>query len=80
MYNQWLTERVHQFTEDENMKPSFRKIIIEWVLDPWSQLSKENIKSLKCCDFNLANDSTEDEKETALRSWMTKAELSAIIF
>ena len=80
LYDQWLSECVHQFTEGENMKPLFKKIITAWVLDPWSQLSKENIKSLKCCGFNLANDSTEDEKGTASGSWMTKAELSAINF
>ena len=44
------------------MKPSSRKRITEWVLDAWSQLSKENIvKSFKCCGLNFANDSTEDD-------------------
>ena len=43
LYDQWLSECVHQFTDGENMKPPFRKIIIEWVFDPWSRLSKENI-------------------------------------
>ena len=38
-----------------------REGIVEWVLDAWSQLSKENIKMLKCCDLNLANDGTEDD-------------------
>ena len=41
--DQWLSEGVHQFTEGGNMKLSFRKRIIEWVLDGLSQLSKENI-------------------------------------
>ena len=41
--DQWLTEGVHQFTEARNMKPPFRKRVIEWVLDTWSQLSKKNI-------------------------------------
>ena len=58
LYDQWLTEGVHQFIEGENIKPPSRKRITESVLDAWSQLSKENIiKSLKCCDLNLANDS-----------------------
>ena len=61
LYDQWLSEGVHQFTEGGNMKPPSRKRIIEWVLDPWSQLSKENKKSLKCCDLNLANDGSEDD-------------------
>ena len=34
---------------------------IEWVLDAWSQLSKENIvKLFKCCGLDLANDVMED--------------------
>ena len=61
LYDQWLSEGVHQFTKGVNMKPLSRKRIIEWVLDTWSQQSKENIiKLLKCCDLNLANDGTED--------------------
>ena len=58
-----------------------------FLFDAWSQLSKENIiKSSKCCNSNLANDSTEDDfihclkKGAALRSWKVKAELSAINF
>ena len=43
------------------MKSPSRKRIIEWILDFWSQLSKENIKLLKCCDLNFANGSTEDD-------------------
>ena len=62
LYDPWLSEGVHQFTELRNMKPPSRKRIIEWVLDAWSQLSKENIiKLLKCCDLNLANNGTEDD-------------------
>ena len=38
------------------------KRIIEWVLDAWSQLLKENItKSFNCCGLNYANDGTEDD-------------------
>ena len=44
------------------MEPSFKERRIEWVLDAWPQLSKENIiTSFKCCDLNLANDGTKDE-------------------
>ena len=57
LYDQWLS--VHQFTESGNMKSPSRKRIIEWVLDAWSQLSKENIiKLFKCCGLNLANNGT----------------------
>ena len=61
LYDQWLSEVVHQFTEGWNMKPPSRKRIIEWVLDAWSQLSKENITKLfKCCGLKLTNDGMED--------------------
>ena len=62
LYDQWLSEGIHQFTEGGNMKPPSRKRIIEWVLYVWSLLSKENItKSFKCWGLNLANDGTEDD-------------------
>ena len=57
LYDQWLSEGVHQFTEGGNMKPPSRERIIEWVLDAWSQLFKENIIK-SCCGLNLANDGT----------------------
>ena len=60
LYDQWLSEGGHQFTEGGNTKPLSRKRVIEWILDAWSQLSKENIRSSKCCDLNLENDGTED--------------------
>ena len=53
--DQWLSESVHQLTESANMKPSSRKRIIEWILDAWSQLPKENIKSFKYCGLKFAN-------------------------
>ena len=44
------------------MKLPSTKRIIEWVLDAWSQLPKENItKSFNCCGLNYANDGTEDD-------------------
>ena len=33
LYDQWLSEGVHQFTEGGNMKPPSRKKIIECLLD-----------------------------------------------
>ena len=49
LYDQWLSESAHQFTEDGNMKPTSRKRITEWVLDSLSHQFEENIiKSFKC--------------------------------
>ena len=61
LYDQWFSEGIHQFTEGGNMKSPSRKKITEWVLDALYQLSKENIKFIKYCDLNLANDGTEDD-------------------
>ena len=62
LYDQWVSEGVHQFAESENMKPPSRKRIIESVLGVWSQLSRENIiKSFKRCGVNLANDGKKDD-------------------
>ena len=87
LHDQWLNEGINQFTEGGNMKTPSRKRIIEWVLDAWSQLSKENIKKLFwCCDLNLRNDGTEDDfihclkKGRAQEAGRLKAELSAINF
>ena len=66
-YDQWLNG-VHQFTEGGNMKLPPRKRIIEWVLDTWPQLYKENnTKSFKCCGLNFANDGTEGKFIHCLR-------------
>ena len=44
------------------MKSPSRKRIIEWVLDAWSQLSRQNITKLfKCSGLNLENNGTEDD-------------------
>ena len=68
VYDQWLSEGTHQFTEGGNMKPTSRKRIVEWVLDAWSQLLKKNIvKLFRCCGLNFANDGTEDEFNHCLK-------------
>ena len=65
LYDQWLSEGVHQYTERGNIKAPSRKRIVEWILDAWFQLPKESIvKSFKCCGLNLANDGTEDDRST----------------
>ena len=65
--DQWLSEGVHQFTEGGNMKLPYRKRIIEWVVDVWPQLLKENIKLFKCCGVNLASDGMGDDFIYCLR-------------
>ena len=43
------------------MKAPPRKLMVEWVLEPWASFSLEVInKSLKVCGLNLAHDGSED--------------------
>ena len=43
------------------MKASPRRIIVQWILDVWGNLSKEFImKSFKCCALNLLVDGSEN--------------------
>ena len=60
-YDQWLSEGVHQFTESMIMKFPLQEKN-NW-MSTWRlvSLSKENIKSFKCCGLNIANDGTEDD-------------------
>ena len=39
-------------------KARMTELYDQWVLEACSQLSKENIKSFKCCGLKLANDGT----------------------
>ena len=68
LYDQWLSEGVHEYTVGGNIKAPSRKKIVEWIIDAWSQLSEESIiKSFKCCGLNLANDGTEDDQIHCLK-------------
>lgn len=61
LYDQWLSDGVHQYTEAGNMKAPSRKKLVEWILEAWSSLSKESIiNSFKCCGLNLESDWSED--------------------
>ena len=53
-----MTDSVKKDLKEMNVD----SVIIEWLLDAWSQLPKENITKLfKCCGLSLVNDSTEDD-------------------
>ena len=68
------------------MKPPSRKGIIEWVLNAWPQLCKENIiNSFKCRGLNFASDGTKNNfihclKKKVLQSGKAKTKLSVINF
>ena len=60
-YYKCLSSGIHQYTKSRNMKAPPRRIIVQWILDAWGNLSKELImKSFKCCALNLSLDGSED--------------------
>ena len=60
-YDDWMANGLHHYTEAGNMRPPSRKMIVEWVLEAWSQLAQDIVvKSFKVCALNLAVDGSED--------------------
>ena len=60
-YDEWLASGVHQYTEAENIKPTSRHLVVEWILESWNRLEKNLIiNSFKSCGFNLKTDGSED--------------------
>jgi len=63
MYDEWLANGVHQFTEAGNMKPAPRRMVVEWIINAWQKLSKDLIiDSFKGCALNIKTDGSEDGK------------------
>ena len=61
MTDKWLSSGIHQYTKPGNMKAPPSRIIVQWILDAWGNLSKELImKSFKCCALNLPLDGSKD--------------------
>ena len=61
-YDQWLSSGIHEYTKSGNLKAPLRRKKVEWVLDSWSNLSKELIKkSFKGYALNLFIYDSEDE-------------------
>ena len=53
-----MTDSVKKDLKEMNVD----SVIIEWLLEAWSQLPKENITKLfKCCGLSLVNDGMEDD-------------------
>ena len=63
MYDEWLANGVHQFTEAGNMKSAPRRLVVEWILKAWQMLEKDLIvNSFHGCAVNLKSDGSEDDK------------------
>ena len=72
LYDQWLSEGVHQFTKGGIMEFPSRKGILNGYLMPGLNRQKKNIKKLfTCCGLNVANDGTEDDFFHCLKKGQT---------
>ena len=45
LYDEWLSNAVHEFTESGNMKPVPRRLILDWILTAWKWLPKKMVTS-----------------------------------
>ena len=61
-YDDWLANGKHKYTDTGNMKPVPRRLVVEWLIKSWQDISNETFaKSMKSCDLALAIDGTQDD-------------------
>ena len=61
-FDNWLTNRKHKYTDGGNMKAVPRKLVVQWVIKSWQDISNETLaKSMKLCGLALAFDGTKDD-------------------
>ena len=61
LYDEWPASRKHEFNAAVNIKPVPRRLVVEWVLISWAEVSNETIaNSMKSCFFTLAIDCSDD--------------------
>ncbi|CAI2198677.1 16619_t:CDS:1, partial [Funneliformis geosporum] len=62
LYNEWMSEEVHELTSAGRIKrPTYNKVA-QWVKVAWDSINVEKIKkSFKCCGISVTKDGTEDD-------------------
>ena len=61
-FDNWLANRKHKYTDGGNMKAVPRKLVVQWVIKSWQDISNETLaKSMKLCGLALAFDGTKDD-------------------
>ena len=61
-YDDWLANGKHKYTDTGNMKPVPRRLVVEWLIKSWQDISNETFaKSMKSCGLALAIDGTQDD-------------------
>ena len=60
-YDNWLANAKHEYTAAGNMKPASRRLVVEWIIQSWEEISKELVSNfMKSCALALAIDGCED--------------------
>ena len=63
LYDEWLSNGVHEFTESGNMKPVPRRLVLDWILTAWKALPKEMVESsFKKCALTIDDNGEDDEQ------------------
>ena len=63
LYDEWLSNGVHDFTESGNMKPLARRLVLDWILTAWKALPKGMIESsFKKCALTIDGNGEDDEQ------------------
>ena len=80
LYDDWLANGKHEYTDAGDMKPVLRRLIVEWVIKSWQAISNETVaKSMKSCGLALAVDGTEDDLISCFKEGKKCAEGRALL-
>jgi hypothetical protein len=61
-YEDWLINNQHEYTRAGNIKKPSIRLMFEWILKAWNQISEESIRQgLKKCYISNALDGSEDD-------------------
>ena len=62
-YDDWLANRIDEYTAGGSMKPAPRRKVVKWILNSWKSMPVELIaKSFRSCVLTLPNDRQEDNQ------------------
>ena len=90
-YDDWLANAKHEYTAAGNMKPFPRRLVVEWIIESWEEISTEMVaNSMKSGALALAIDGSEDgliscfkegenEAKQSIQEW-TKSILRKVAF
>ena len=75
LYDAWLSNGIHEFTESGNMKPVKQRMVLAWILAAWKSLTKEMIESsFKNCALTIDDNGDEDNQISCFKPGTSCAE------